>query len=137
MDAYRKRLIRAGVRDDPANLVEILEEVRRRAGMRDVDAATAPLIEQREQLERRIESLREFERHYRAKLYNYFVGQIRAMSSGDMRPGFGELVDEASRMAKAEGGAQATGILLRDDGTYEHFTFFGGAAKQAEQEDEP
>jgi len=134
MDAYRKRIIAAGVRS-PADLAEILEEVRRRAGLRDVDTATASLDMQVEQLEHRLDDLRAFERDYRTKLHTYLVGQLRELWSEDMRPGVEDLIQEASRMA-AKGGAHATGVLLRDDGTYD-FVQFGKAAEQAKQEDKP
>ena len=132
MDAYRKRIIAAGVRT-PADLAEILEEVRRRAGLRDVDAVTASLDMQREQLERRLNDLRAFERDYRARLHAYLVGQLRELWSEDMRPGVEELIEEASRKA-AEGGGHATAVLLRHDGTYD-FLQFDSASDQTEQDD--
>ena len=105
MDAYRERLIMAGAR------AERLEgDVR--------DGAVAPLVRERDRLERRIEDLRAFERDYKTRLHTYLVGQLRQLWSGDMRPEVEQMIEEIGRNA-AGGGGHVRAVLLRPDGTYD------------------
>ena len=125
MDAYRKRLIAIGAR--PESFERDVQDEHREA--------LAPLIQEREKLERRINGLRAFERDYRAKLHNYLAGQFRELWSEDMRPEVEQMIEEMNRKA-AEGEGHATGVLLRDDGTY-NLVQFGEAGEKTGQEDQP
>lgn len=125
MDAYRKRLIGAGVRLEGFER-DVQDEHRE---------AVAPLIQERVKLERRIDDLRMFERDYRAKLHNYLASQLSELWSEDTRSEVKQMIEEMSRKT-ADGGGHATGVLLRDDGTYD-FVQFGAAGEKAEQEDQP
>jgi cell division septum initiation protein DivIVA len=44
------------------------------------------LVQQREELERRVDDLRAFEREYRSRLRAYLEGQLRDLDAGDLSP---------------------------------------------------
>jgi transcriptional regulator with XRE-family HTH domain len=84
MAAYRQRRMALGLRDEE----EILAEARSQAGALELDAlerhrqAMAPLWQQREELERRVDDLRAFEREYRSRLVAYLEHELRELRTG-------------------------------------------------------
>jgi transcriptional regulator with XRE-family HTH domain len=192
MNAYRKRLITAGVLDPDLtdNLVtagdllenvqrlsdEVLEEARHeavkalenargdsrqvlakaihqaeqitadarvRAEALERDArerhrqAMGSLVPTREELERRIDDLRTYEREYRSRLRAYIEGQLLDFLSPESREQAERMVEEVRKRAVAGEGLGVSAVLLREDGTYGVLQFPSASADHAETEESP
>jgi transcriptional regulator with XRE-family HTH domain len=177
-DAYRKRLIQAGVLDPDhtddivtvANLLEktqqlaeevisqaeggahetlgivrreadeVLTKARRQAEQMTGDARAraegldrdaqeqhrqvlGSLVQTREELERRIDDLRAFERDYRTRLQAFLEGQLKDLFAGEMRPQVVQAVEAARKRAKESPGQHVSALLLREDMTFEVLQF--------------
>jgi transcriptional regulator with XRE-family HTH domain len=84
MTAYRERLMALGLKDPEA----ILADARERASSLEADAqerhrqAMGTLVQQLEELERRVDDLRAFEREYHSRLEAFLDGQLRYLRAG-------------------------------------------------------
>lgn len=81
--------------------------------------ALGSLEQDRAQLERRIGELRAFEREYRSKLQAMLEGQFRELWAGEIGIQTDEAIGQLRRRAALHPGQRASGVLLREDGTYE------------------
>lgn len=95
----------------------IAEDLERDAHERHREAMVS-LVQTREELERRIDELRAFERDYRTRLHAYLVGQIRELWTPDARSEVEKLIEQANTLA-ADGGGTASIVVFRRDGTYD------------------
>jgi transcriptional regulator with XRE-family HTH domain len=89
MTAYRNRLMALGLStDDRDEADQVLADALTRAQALELDAqerhkyAMKDLIQQRYELERRVDDLRAFEREYRSRLRAYLVGQLGDLDKG-------------------------------------------------------
>jgi cell division septum initiation protein DivIVA len=116
---------------------QITGDARTRAEMLERDAqerhrqAMGSLVQNREELERRVDDLRAFERDYRSKLQAFFEGQLKDLWSGEMRPQVVQAVEAARKRAEESPGQHVSALLLREDMTYEVLQF---APPQANEE---
>jgi transcriptional regulator with XRE-family HTH domain len=149
MDAYRKRVIAVGGigRSETEEVERIIrlatEQAQQAAGETHARAETLEpevqerhrqavmsLFREREELLRRINDLRSFEREYRTRLQAYFERSLRELWSPEGQPEKERLIQEV-RARAAEGKAPfVTALLLREDGTYDALEF--GASNEDE-----
>ena len=85
--------------------------------------AMGSLIQNREELERRVDDLRAFEREYRAKLQAWLEGQFRELLEGVTGPGADQTIKDLRKRASESPGQRVSAVLLREDGTYEVVQF--------------
>jgi transcriptional regulator with XRE-family HTH domain len=113
MGAFRRRLIAAGETGQ-------------------VDFA-AP-VRASEDLQRRIEDLRTFEREYRTKLQAYVEGQLLELYGPEMRLLAERRITEVLKRAAAGDASGVSALLLREDGTYGVLHYPPGSQDPAEEE---
>ncbi len=121
MDAYRHRCIVAGTgrqdhiltADEVASARTDIARVKAEALLRDAR------IEQVEDLQRRIDGLRAFERDYRAKLQALLKGQLQTLWEGVPGSGVDQLLKDLEERAAVTPGQNASVLVLREDGTYD------------------
>ena len=77
------------------------------------------LVQNREELERRVDDLRAFERDYRSRLTAFFEGQLKDLWAGEMRPQLVQAAEAARKRAQESPGQHVSALLLREDLTYE------------------
>lgn len=148
MDAYRKRVIAVGgigrsETEEVERIIRIATEQAQQAAWEAHAAETLEpdvqqrhrqammsLFREREELLRRINDLRSFEREYRARLQAYFERSLRELWTPEAEPEKERLIQEM-RARAAEGKAPfVTALLLREDGTYDALEF--GASDEDE-----
>jgi hypothetical protein len=141
MDAYRKRVIAAGGiglshDEEVERIIRIATEQAQQAAWetRAVETlepdmqqrhrqAVMSLVREREELLRRINDLRSFEREYRTRLQAYLERSLRELWTPEAQPEKERLIQEV-RARAAEGKAPfVTALLLREDGTYDALEF--------------
>lgn len=141
MDAYRKRVIAAGgiglsETEEVERIIRIATEQAQQAAWetRAVETlepdmqqqhrqAVMSLVREREELLRRINDLRSFEREYRTRLQAYLERSLRELWTPEAQPEKERLIQEV-RARAAEGKAPfVTALLLREDGTYDSLAF--------------
>jgi hypothetical protein len=94
------------------------------------------LVQNREELERRVNDLRAFERDYRSRLQSYIQGQLLDLWTPELRPRMERMIEEIRKKA-AEGVApRSTALLLSEDGTYDVLEFGPPDDDDAETEGE-
>ncbi len=115
---------------------EVLTKARRQAGQITADAraraealerdaqerhrqALASLVQTREELERRVDELRVFEREYRTRLQAFMEGQFLELWTPQLRPEMERALDEVRKRAASGEGSRVSAVLLREDGTYD------------------
>jgi hypothetical protein len=115
---------------------EILAEARRQAEQITTEAAaramalehdaqerhrevTGALVQQLEELERRVDDLRTFERDYRARLQAYLEGQIRELWEGVHGLDTDQAIDKLRKRAEQSRGQRVSAVLLKEDGSYD------------------
>jgi transcriptional regulator with XRE-family HTH domain/cell division septum initiation protein DivIVA len=101
--------------------------------------ATAPLVQTREELERRVDDLRAFEREYRTKLQAFMESQFLELWTPQLRPEMERALDELRKRAASGEGGRVSAVLLREDGSYDVVQLGregqGDAGPQEEQEE--
>jgi cell division septum initiation protein DivIVA len=85
--------------------------------------AMGSLVQNREELERRVDDLRAFEREYRAKLQAWLEGQFRELLEGVTGPGADRTIEDLRKRASESPGQRTSAVLLREDGTYDVVQF--------------
>lgn len=85
--------------------------------------AVSALNQQRVELERRIDELRAFEREYRTRLQALLEGQLKDLWEGVAGLHVTEVIDELRKGASRNPGQRVSGVLLREDGTYDVVQF--------------
>ena len=174
MEAYRKRLMTAGVTRELADLAESMAQQRARQivdELRQEDRrwaqATAPpreaeriigearakaialerdaqeryreamgsLNETRDELERRVNDLRAFEREYRTRLQAFLEGQLKDLWAGVAGLDAEHAIGELRKRAAQHPGQRVSAVMLREDGTYDVLEF-ARPAEGAGQADE-
>lgn len=100
--------------------------------------AMGSLVQAREELERRIDDLRAYEREYRSRLKTLLEGQLKDLWSGEMRPQVEQAIEEYRKKA-AGSGQQVSAVLLREDGTYDVVQLSPASERdgQAEEDGDP
>ena len=100
--------------------------------------AMGSLVQAREELERRIDDLRAYEREYRSRLKTLLEGQLKDLWSGEMRPQVEQAIEEY-RTKAAGSGQQVSAVLLREDGTYDVVQLSPASERdgQAEEDGDP
>jgi hypothetical protein len=93
--------------------------------------ATSTLVKQLEELERRVDDLRTFERDYRARLQAYLEGQIRELWEGVHGLDTDQAIDTLRKRAEQSLGQRVSAVLLKEDGSYDVLQF--GPADQGGQ----
>ena len=81
--------------------------------------ATGTLVKQLEELERRVDDLRTFERDYRARLQAYLEGQIRDLWEGAHGLDTDQAIDKLRKRAEQSPGQRVSAVLLKEDGSYD------------------
>jgi cell division septum initiation protein DivIVA len=119
---------------------QITGDARARAESLERDAqerhrqAMGSLVHTREELERRVDELRAFEREYRTKLSAFMEGQLKDLWTGEMHPQAERAIEELRKAAAESEGQRTSAVLLREDGTYDVLQFGrageGGARPQ-------
>jgi hypothetical protein len=105
--------------------VLIIGESRARAEALEQDAqeqyrqAVGSLVQTREELERRVDDLRAFERAYRTRLQGWLEGQMRDLLAGNAHYQADEAIEELRKRAARSPRQRISGVLLREDGTYD------------------
>ena len=99
--------------------------------------AMGSLIQNREELERRVDDLRAFEREYRAKLQAWLEGQFRELLEGVTGPGADQTIKDLRKRASESPGQRTSAVLLREDGTYEVVQFGTSRDGPGQPRDEP
>ena len=112
MAAFRRRLIAAG-----------------ETGQVDFEAP----VRASEELGRRIDDLRAFEREYRTTLQAYIEGQLLALYTPDTRQLAERRIREVLKRASEGGVAAVTALLLREDGTYGMLSYPPGSQDGTER----
>ena len=159
MQEFRRRLMAAGL-SRPVQLLDpgtrqLLERVDRRAGERqDREAAASveaelerqererhrqavrALIQAQEELERRIDDLRVYERDYRTRLQGFLEGQLLGLATPGLRPQAERIIEEVRRQAASTPGPSMRAILLRSDGMYDMIQLPGGTEDDAQQHED-
>ena len=108
---------------------QITGDARTRAEALELDAqerrrqAMGSLVQDREELVRRVDDLRAFERDYRGRLQAFLEGQLKDLWRGVMGVQVTEEMAEMRMRAARHPGQRASGVLLREDGTYEVVQF--------------
>ena len=130
---------------------EILAEARRQAEQITMEAAATAmtlerdaqeqyhramgtLAQQVEELERRVDDLRAFEREYRAKLQTWLEGQIRELWEGVHGLDADQEMEVLRKRATQSPGQRVSAVLLKEDGSYDVLQF--GSADQGGQAQE-
>jgi hypothetical protein len=115
---------------------EILAEARRQAEQVTTEAAVAAmalerdaqeqhrlamgtLAQQVEELERRVDDLRAFEREYRTKLQTWLEGQIRELWEGVHGLEADQAMEVLRKRATQSPGQRVSAVLLKEDGSYD------------------
>jgi transcriptional regulator with XRE-family HTH domain len=104
---------------------QLTGDARMRAETRERDAqerhrqAIVDLVVQREELQRRVDDLRAFERDYRSRLRAFLEGQYRDLWAGTEGVDVDELIEAMRRQATERGARTVTAVLLGDDGIYD------------------
>ena len=104
---------------------QITSDARARAESLERDAqerhrqVMGSLVQNREELERRVDDLRAFERDYRSRLTAFFEGQLKDLWAGEMRPQLVQAAEAARKRAQESPGQHVSALLLREDLTYE------------------
>ncbi len=98
--------------------------------------AMGSLVQTREELERRVDDLRAFEREYRTRLRAFVEGQFKDLWSGEMRPQAEHAIEELRKAAASEG-QRVSAVLLREDGTYDVLDFGRAGEDEAQAQEEP
>ena len=100
--------------------------------------AMGSLVQNREELERRVDDLRAYEREYRSRLKALLEGQLKDLWSGEMRPQVEQAIEEYRKKA-AGSGQQVSAVLLREDGTYDVVQLSPASERddQAEEDGDP
>jgi hypothetical protein len=100
--------------------------------------AMGSLVQDREELEHRVVDLRVFEREYRGRLQAFLEGQLKDLWQGVVGVQAPQALAEMRIRAARHPGQRASGVLLREDGTYEVVQFRpadeGDARPEAESE---
>jgi transcriptional regulator with XRE-family HTH domain len=101
--------------------------------------ALGSLVRQREELERRVDDLRAFEREYRSRLRHYMETQVRNLYAETLNgPNADDVVEALRQEGISQGPPGAHGVILKGDGTYEEFVISDGPdADDDEDEREP
>jgi hypothetical protein len=136
---------------------EILAEARRQAEQITMDAtatamaleqdaqeqhrrATGTLAQQVEELERKVDDLRAFEREYRARLQAWLEGQIRELWEGVHGLDTDQAIDTLRKRAGQSPGQRVSAVLLKEDGSYDVLQLGpagqGGRAQEESQSSE-
>ena len=136
---------------------EILAEARRQAEQITMDAtatamaleqdaqeqhrrATGTLAQQVEELERKVDDLRAFEREYRARLQAWLEGQIRELWEGVHGLDTDQAIDTLRKRAEQSPGQRVSAVLLKEDGSYDVLQLGpadqGGQAQEESQSSE-
>jgi transcriptional regulator with XRE-family HTH domain len=103
---------------------QITADARARAQALELDAqerhrqAMMSQVLTREELERRIDDLRAYEREYRSRLKTLLEGQLKDLWAGEMRPQVEQAIEDWRKSA-AGSGQHVSAVLLREDGTYD------------------
>jgi transcriptional regulator with XRE-family HTH domain len=104
---------------------QITADARARAEALEHDAqerhrqALASLVQTREELERRVDELRVFEREYRTRLQTFMEGQFLELWTPQLRPEMERALDELRKRAASGEGSRVSAVLLREDGSYD------------------
>jgi cell division septum initiation protein DivIVA len=96
--------------------------------------AMGTLAQQVEELERRVDDLRAFEREYRARLQTWLEGQIRELWEGVHGLDTDQAIDTLRKRAEQSPGQRVSAVLLKEDGSYDVLQF--GPADQGGQAQE-
>jgi vacuolar-type H+-ATPase subunit E/Vma4 len=81
--------------------------------------AMGTLAQQVEELERRVDDLRAFEREYRAKLQSLLEGQIRELWEGVHGLDADQEMEVLRKRATQSPGQRVSAVLLKEDGSYD------------------
>jgi len=104
---------------------QIIGDSRARAEALEQDAqelhrqAMGSLVQTREELERRVDDLRTFEREYRSRLLAWLEGQVRDLLAGNTHYQVDEAIEELRKHAARAPRQRISGVLLREDGTFD------------------
>jgi transcriptional regulator with XRE-family HTH domain len=104
---------------DAAARAEVLE----REAQARLNEMLGSLLQRREELERQIDDLRTFEREYRTRLQTLLEGQLKELWEGVAGLQVAEAIDELRKRAERHRGQRVSGVLLREDGTYDVLQF--------------
>ena len=122
---------------------QITGDARARAEALERDAqerhreAMGSLVQTREELERRVNDLRGFEREYRTKLQTYIEGQLLELYTPETRQLAERRIKEMLERAAAGQVFGVSALLLREDGTYGTLHYPPGSQDRAEEEQGP
>lgn len=122
---------------------EIIDQAKDIARRLELDAqerhrqALGMLVQQREELERRVDDLRAFEREYRSRLRLYMETQVRNLYGETLNgPNADDVVEALRQEGISQGPPGAHGVILKGDGTYEEFVISDGPDADADEDDE-
>jgi hypothetical protein len=122
---------------------QIIGESRARAEALERDAqerhrqAVGSIVQTREELERRVDDLRAFEREYRTRLQAWLEGQIRDLLAGNTHYQVDEAIEELRKRAARAPRQRISGVLLREDGTYDVVQFGPVGEGSSQPHEEP
>jgi hypothetical protein len=111
--------------DIPEEAGRIISEARAQARALEQDAqeqyrkALGALEGEREELARRVDELRAFEREYRTRLQVFMEGQLLDLWTPELREEKERAIEEVRKRATRRKGNRVTAVLLREDGTYD------------------
>jgi len=159
MDAVRQHIIAAGYRladetldrarrevDDVLTIArreaeQLTGDARERAESleRDVQEryreAMGEVCRQREDMERRVDELRAFEREYRTRLQSLLEGGLRELWGDTYGSGTDRAIEEARKRWAEAGSLPANAVLLKSDGTYDVIQFMPEAQEERSEPD--
>jgi hypothetical protein len=99
--------------------------------------AMTSLIAIREELERRVDDLRVFEREYRTRLQAFMEGQFLELWTPQLRAEMERALDELRKRAASGRSSRVSAVLLREDGTYDVLQLGREGQGDARAEEEP
>jgi hypothetical protein len=122
---------------------QITGDARARAESLERDAqerhrqAMGSLVQTREELERRVDDLRTFEREYRSRLQGLLLGQLKDLWAGQVNPQVEQAIEEARKGAAKPPGQRVSVVLLKEDGTYTVLQPKPASRGDARQQEDP
>lgn len=99
--------------------------------------ALASLVQTREDLERRVDDLRVFEREYRTKLQAFMEAQFLELWTPQPRSEKERALDEVRKRAASGESSRVSAVLLREDGTYDVVQLGREGQGDAQPQEEP
>jgi vacuolar-type H+-ATPase subunit E/Vma4 len=122
---------------------QITADARARAQSLERDAqerhrqAMGSLVQTREELERRVDDLRSFEREYRTRLQAFLEGQLKDLWEGVAGMQVNQAIGDLRKRAARHPGQRVSAVVLREDGTYDVIQFSPPGEGGTQSQEEP